>query len=62
MSNNFGYLDIILLVDCRFYNLAIKKHIRRKTGHESKVYPNFAEKEFSMPQKDTKVAKQNLKF
>ena len=63
MSNNFGYLDIILLgMIAGFIILRLRSILGRKTGHESKVYPNFAEKEFSMPQKDTKVAKQNFEI
>ena len=41
-------------------NLEIKNILGRKTGHESKVYPNFAEKKFSMPKKDVEPVKQDL--
>ena len=34
----------------------------RKTGHESKVYPNFAEKKFSIPQQDKNPVKQNFEI
>ena len=61
MSNNFGYLDIILLgMIAGFIILRLRSILGRKTGHESKVYPNFADKEFSMPQKDSKPLKKNL--
>ncbi len=63
MSNNFGYLDIILLgMIAGFIILRLRSILGRKTGHETKVYPNFAEKKFSMPQKDTKAAEQNLEI
>ena len=61
MSNSFGYLDIILLgMIAGFIILRLRSILGRKTGHESKVYPNFAEKKFSMPQNDVKEEKQNL--
>ena len=61
MSNNFGYLDIILLgMIAGFIILRLRSILGRKTGHESKVYPNFAEKKFSMPKQETKPIKQNL--
>ena len=54
MSNNFGYIDIILLgMIAGFIILAIKKYLRRKTGHETKIYPNFAEKKFNMSKNQT---------
>ncbi len=53
MSNSFGYLDIILLgMIAGFIILRLRSILGRKTGHESKVYPNFVEKKFSMPKKD----------
>ena len=61
MSNSFGYLDIILLgMIAGFIILRLRSILGRKTGHESKVYPNFAEKKFSMPKKETKSVKENL--
>ena len=63
MSNSFGYLDIILLgMIAGFIILRLRSILGRKTGHDSKVYPNFAEKKFSMPQKETKAAEQNLEI
>ena len=61
MSNSFGYLDIILLgMIAGFIILRLRSILGRKTGHESKVYPNFAEKKFSMPKNDAEPSKQNL--
>ena len=61
MSNSFGYLDIILLgMIAGFIILRLRSILGRKTGHESKIYPGFAEKEFSMPSKESKTVKQNL--
>ena len=61
MSNSFGYLDIILLgMIAGFIILRLRSILGRKTGHESKVYPNFSDKKFSMPQKDTEPVEKNL--
>ena len=61
MSNSFGYLDIILLgMIAGFIILRLRSILGRKTGHESKVYPNFAEKNFSMPKQESEPVKQNL--
>ncbi len=61
MSNSFGYLDIILLgMIAGFIILRLRSILGRKTGHDSKVYPDFSEKKFSIPQKETKPKKQNL--
>ncbi len=63
MSNSFGYLDIILLgMIAGFIILRLRSILGRKTGHESKVYPNFAEKKFSMPQNDAKPKAKNLEI
>ena len=60
MSNNFGYLDIILLgMIAGFIILRLRSILGRKTGHESKVYQGFAEKEFNMPKNEVKTTKQN---
>ena len=54
MSNNFGYIDIILLgMIAGFIILRLRNILGRRTGHESKMYPTFSEKEFSVPKKDT---------
>ena len=48
MSNNFGYLDIILLaMIAGFIILRLRNILGRKTGLQDKVYSNFAEKDFS---------------
>ncbi len=61
MSNSFGYLDIILLgMIAGFIILRLRSILGRKTGHESKVYPNFAEKKFSVPSQEAKPLKKNL--
>ncbi len=61
MSNSFGYLDIILLgMIAGFIILRLRSILGRKTGHESKVYPNFAEKKFTMPKNDIETVKPNL--
>ena len=61
MSNSFGYLDIILLgMIAGFIILRLRSILGRKTGHESKIYPNFAEKKFNMPQQDVKPKEKDL--
>ena len=63
MSNSFGYLDIILLgMIAGFIILRLRSILGRKTGHESKIYPSFAEKKFSMPKNDTKPKVKNLEI
>jgi len=60
MSNSFGYLDIILLgMIAGFIILRLRSILGRKTGHETKVYPGFAEKKFNISKNDTKPIKQN---
>ena len=50
MSNNFGYIDIILLgMIAGFIILRLRNILGRKTGHESKIHPGFAEKKFNGP-------------
>ena len=61
MNNSFGYIDIILLgMIAGFIILRLRSILGRKTGHESKVYPGFAEKEFNIPKKEAKPIKPNL--
>ena len=63
MSNSFGYIDIILLgMIAGFIILRLRSILGRKTGHESKVYPGFAEKDFSIPKSEIKTATQNLEI
>ena len=60
MSNSFGYIDIILLgMIAGFIILRLRSILGRKTGHESKAYPAFTEKKFSMPKNDVNTVKQN---
>jgi predicted lipid-binding transport protein (Tim44 family) len=61
MSNNFGYIDIILLgMIAGFIVLRLRSILGRKTGHESKTHSPFAEKKFNIPKNDSKSVKQNL--
>jgi predicted lipid-binding transport protein (Tim44 family) len=63
MSNSFGYIDIILLgMIAGFIILRLRSILGRKTGHESKVYPAFAEKKFNIPKSETKPIKQNFEI
>ena len=60
MSNNFGFIDIILLgMIAGFIILRLRSILGRKTGHESKAYPGFAEKKFNIPKNDSKPVEQN---
>jgi len=60
MSNNFGYIDIILLgMIAGFIILRLRNILGRKTGHEPKIYPNFAEKKFNVPNNNIKATKTN---
>ena len=45
-----------------FIILRLRSILGRKTGHETKVYPSFDEKNFSMPKKDVEPQKQNLEI
>ena len=54
MSNNFGYIDIILLaMIAGFIILRLRNILGRKTGHEDKVFSGF-------PEKFEEFKKQNL--
>ena len=60
MNDSFGYIDIILLgMIAGFIILRLRSILGRKTGHQSKAFPSFAEKKFSMPAKDAKIIKQD---
>ena len=55
MSNNFGYIDIILLgMIAGFIILRLRSILGRKTGHEPKIYPTFEEKKFNAPKNEIK--------
>jgi len=60
MSNNFGYIDIILLgMIAGFIILRLRNILGRKTGHEPKIYPDFKEKKFNIPNNNIKSFKKN---
>ena len=60
MSNSFGYIDIILLgMIAGFIILRLRSILGKKTGHESKIYPNFVDKKFNIPKNVTKPILQN---
>ena len=61
MSENFGYIDIILLgMIAGFIILRLRNILGRKTGHEPKIYSGFAERKFNVPNNNIKSFKQNL--
>ena len=63
MSNNFGYLDIILLaMIAGFIILRLRNVLGRKTGHEGKVVSNLSEKKFEEFKKTIKLKKQPTEF
>ena len=60
MNHSFGYIDIILLgMIAGFIILRLRSILGRKTGHQSKVSPSFAEKKFNMPKNIVKSENQN---
>ena len=60
MSSNFGYIDIILLgMIAGFIILRLRNILGRKTGHEPKIYPNFAERKFNIQNNNIKNFKEN---
>ena len=59
MSNNFGYLDLILLaMIAGFIILRLRNVLGRKTGHEGKVVSNLSEKKFEEFKKTIKLKNQ----
>jgi predicted lipid-binding transport protein (Tim44 family) len=63
MSNNFGYLDLILLaMIAGFIILRLRNVLGRKTGHESKVVSNLSEKKFEEFKKTIKLKEQSTEF
>ena len=61
MSNNFGYIDIILLgMIAGFIILRLRNILGRKTGHEPKIHSGFAEKKFNVPNNNIRDLKKNL--
>ncbi len=62
MSNNFNYIDIILLgMIAGFIILRLRNVLGRKTGHQDKVFTEFAEKNFKNFKKEAKVEKEEVK-
>ena len=63
MSNNFGYLDIILLaMIAGFIILRLRNILGRKTGHQEKPISDFTDKkfeQFKIPQLQTLNLKMN---
>ena len=60
MSNNFGYIDIILLaMIAGFIILRLRNIIGRKTGHQDKTFSNFSEKKFEKFAEDV-IKKQTI--
>jgi predicted lipid-binding transport protein (Tim44 family) len=60
MSNNFGYIDIILLgMIAGFIILRLRNILGRKTGNETKIYSDFTEEKFSAPKNNVKKFTQN---
>ena len=54
MSNNFGYIDIILLaMIAGFIILRLRNILGRKTGHEEKIVGSFVETKFGQFKKKT---------
>ena len=58
MSNNFGYIDIILLaMIAGFIILRLRNILGRKTGHDEKAYTSFSEEKYENFKKNIKVEK-----
>jgi len=63
MSNNFGYLDLILFaMIAGFIILRLRNVLGKKTGHEGKVVSNLSEKKFEEFKKIIKLKKQPTEF
>ena len=63
MSNNFGYLDLILLaMIAGFIILRLRNVLGRKTGYEDKVVSNLSKKKFEEFKKTIKLKKQPTEF
>ena len=60
MSNNFGYIDIILLaMIAGFIILRLRNILGRKTGIEGKAYTEFSEKKYEDFNKTKKVEQED---
>ena len=63
MSNNFGYLDLILLaMIAGFIILRLRNVLGRKTGYEDKVVSNLSKEKFEEFKKTIKLKKQPTEF
>jgi predicted lipid-binding transport protein (Tim44 family) len=62
MSNNFGYIDIILLaMIAGFIILRLRNILGRKTGHQEKVFTDFEKNFEKFKKKETTKAKPAFK-
>ena len=62
MSNNFGYIDIILLaMIAGFIILRLRNILGRKTGHQDRTFGGFDKKKFEKVQKDFNRVKEIIK-
>ncbi len=62
MSNNFGYIDIILLaMIAGFIILRLRNILGRKTGHQDRTFAGFDKKKFEKVQKDFNRVKEIIK-
>ena len=60
MSNNFGYIDIILLaMIAGFIILRLRNILGRKTGTEGKAYTEFSDKKYEDSNKTKKVEQED---
>ncbi len=61
MSNNFGYIDIILLaMIAGFIILRLRNILGRRTGHEEKIYSDYTKNFDELTKKNFKPKKSNL--
>ena len=61
MSNNFGFIDIILLaMIAGFIILRLRNILGRKTGHEGKVTPIYEEKKYDQFKPQIKIAYETI--
>ena len=60
MSNNFGYIDIILLaMIAGFIILRLRNILGRRTGHEEKIYSDYTKNFDELNKKNFKPKKSN---
>ena len=60
MSNNFGYIDIILLaMIAGFIILRLRNILGRRTGHEEKIYSDYTKNFDELTKKNFKPKKSN---